>query len=604
MVKNLIEPQLVTLPAKPGVYLFKDEHGEVIYVGKATNLRNRVKSYFSPSNKLPVKIQQLTASIQDLELIVTESEQEALILECTLIKKYQPCHNVLLRDDKSFPYLKIDVNNDWPSVRVTRRPVKDGSKYFGPFARAGLVRKTLKLIAKIFPFRTCNKVITGTASKPCLKYHIHRCLGPCTGEVSREDYDEIIRQVIMFLEGKQELILRDLKSKMENASRRLQFEKAALLRDQIKAIESVIEGQKIAITLKGEQDAIALAQTNDLAYAEVFFIRNNKLVGRDSLLLDGVQDEDPEQIMTSFVKQYYASASSIPPNILLQYPLVEPDVIAGWLKNQRGSPVRIQVPRRGVKRQLLNMVAQNAFKSLELDQARQLALGEPDTVLQELKEKLGLSKVPLRIECYDISNIHGNSAVGSMVVFDKGIPKPNLNRRFKIKTVTGIDDYSMMQEVLKRRFHNYLAKEYKWSIAPDLVLIDGGKGHLSVALQVMKGLGLSSIPVASLAKENEDVFIPNRSEPVYFTQASAALYLLQRIRDEAHRFALSYHQKLRSKGNIASALDSVPGIGPKRKKALLKRFGSVKGIKEATQEELLTASGITNKIAEAIKEYL
>jgi len=604
MVKTAVEHQLATLPPKPGVYLFKDDRGEVIYVGKATNLRSRVRSYFSTGTKLPIKIQQLAASIHDLELIVTNSEQEALILECTLIKKYLPRYNVLLRDDKSFPYLKIDVNNDWPSVRVTRRPVKDGSRYFGPFARAGLVRKTLKLIGEIFPFRSCNRVINGTASKPCLKYHIHRCLGPCTGEVTREEYNEVIRQVTMFLEGKQELVVRDLKAKMENASEQLQFERAALFRDQIKAIESVIEGQKIAITLKGEQDAIALAQSNDLAYVEVFFIRNNKLMGRDSLILDGVQDEEPEQIMTSFVKQYYASVSSIPPDLLLQYPIAEPEVIAEWLKNQRGASVRIHVPNRGAKKQLLNMVAQNAQKALELDQARQLALGEPGTILQELKEKLGLPRFPFRIECYDISNIQGSSAVGSMVVFNKGIPKANLNRRFRIKTVTRIDDYSMIKEVLKRRFRNYLAKEHNWSIAPDLVVIDGGKGHLNAALQVMTELGLSSIPVIGLAKENEDVFIPGKSEPVDFPRTSAALYLLQRIRDEAHRFALTYHQKLRSKRNIASALDGVPGIGPKRKKALLKQFGSVKGIKEATKEDLLTVSGITDKIAEAIREYL
>ena len=600
----LIEDQLKALPAKPGVYLFKDSQGKTIYVGKAASLRHRIRAYFSPSTNLSPKLERLVARISDFETIVTDSEQEALILECNLIKKYRPTYNVRLKDDKTFPYLRIDLKSDWPSVRITRRFHKNGDRYFGPFASASSLRQTLRLIKKIFPFRSCNKTITGKDPKPCLEYHINRCLGPCIGVVSKEDYNEVIRQVILFLEGKRELVLRDLRRKMEKASQQLQFEKAALLRDQIQAIEKVIEGQRIAITVRGNQDVIALAQTKDLAYVEIFFIRSNKLIGRDYILLDGIRNEEPSQIMTSFIKQYYASASSIPPVLLLQYPIEEPEVITKWLANQRGAPIKLHVPRQGTKKQLTDIVIENARQGLALYQAKQSTIIESALVLEELKERLGLPGIPLRIEGYDISNIRGNLAVGSMAVFDKGMPKPAHYRRFKIKSVAGIDDYAMIQEVLRRRLRRCLAADDKWATAPDLILIDGGKGHLNAALEVMKELGLDSIPVASLAKEKEEVFIPGKSEPLDIPQTSAALYLLQRIRDEAHRFALGYHQRLRQKEGIASALDSIPGIGPKRKKALLKKFGSVRGIKEASTDELAKVEGITSKLAEKVKEYL
>lgn len=599
-----IEAQLKSLPSKYGIYLFKDTHGKVLYVGKAANLRHRVKFYFSSGTKLSPKLQKLIANISHLEFIVTDSEQEALILECNLIKKYHPHYNIRLKDDKTFPYLKIDLNNDWPGLYFTRRLRKDGSKYFGPFASAGSVRRTIKLIKKVFPFRSCRKIITGTDIRPCLNYHINRCLGPCIGAVSKKDYDEVIQQVTLFLEGKQELVIRELKGKMAKASNQLQFERAALLRDQIKAIENVIEGQQIAITLRGDMDVIALAQTTDRAYVDIFFVRNNKLIGRDNIIVDGIQDEEPMHIITNFVKQYYTSASSVPPRILLQYPLDESTVISEWLKSLRGSSVKLLVPHRGAKKQLVDIVAENAREGLELYQIKQPSAIEYNTILNDLKGLLKLPSVPLRIEGYDISNIRGNLSVGSMVVFDKGMPKPAHYRRFKIKTVPYIDDYSMIQEVLRRRFHRYLDKEDKWSIVPDLVLIDGGKGHLNAASEVMRELGLDTIPLASIAKENEEVFILAQSVPVDMPKTSVSLHLLQRVRDESHRFALSYHQKLRSKKSILSALDHIPGIGPKRKKALLKKLGSVKGIKEASREELTTVTGITNKLADVIKEYL
>jgi len=599
-----LKEQLKTLSDRPGVYIFKDKLGKIIYVGKASSLRIRVRSYFSSSARLSSKLERLVDSINDLEAIVTNSEYEALILENNLIKKYRPDYNVLLKDDKTFPYLKIDLKNDWPTVRITRRFHKDGDRYFGPFISAYSLRQTMKLIRKIFPFRSCNRIITGKDARPCIEYHIKSCLGPCIGAVSREEYNDIIKQVILFLEGKQEQLIQALRNRMEEASQQLQYEKAALLRDQIQAIENVVENQRIAVTVRGDEDAIALAQTKDLAYVEIFFIRNNKLIGRDYALLNGIRDEEPGQIMTSFVKQYYSSTSAIPPLILLQFPIDESDVISRWLSHQTGASVKLRVPQRGIKKQLINIVEENARQGLALYQAKQSKLIESALVLEELKDRLGLRRMPLRIEGYDISNIRGNQAVGSMAVFSKGLSKRADYRRFRIKTVSGIDDYAMIQEILRRRFKRSIAADDKWSATPDLVLIDGGKGHLNAAVETLEELGLGSIPATSLAKENEDVFVPGRSQPLNIPRTSAALHLLQRVRDEAHRFAIGYHHKLRQKESIVSALDSVPGIGPKRKKDLLKKFGSVRSIREASIGELSQVPGITSSLAEKVKEYL
>lgn len=595
---------LKTLPAKPGVYIFKDSQGRVIYVGKAVCLSSRVQAYFGHGSALSPKHQRLVASIDDVETIVTDSEQEALILECNLIKKYRPLYNVRLKDDKSFPYLRIDLRDEWPTLRITRRFEKDGSRYFGPFASAGSVRQTLKLLKKLFPLRSCNKSITGKETRPCLEYHIKRCLGPCVGAVTKEQYVEMIKQVILFLEGKHQLVTKELKKKMEEASERLEFEKAATLRDQLKAIERVIEGQKIAVTVRGSYDAIAMAQAKDLAYVEVFFVRNDRLIGREYFLLEGTYGEEPEQIMTSFIKQYYASAASIPPLVLLQYPAEEPEVLMAWLSSMRGAAVKIAVPQRGAKKQFMDTIADNARQGLLMYQAKQSTTVQATLALEDLKERLGLPTAPARIEGYDVSNLRGRLAVGSMVVFEHGFPKPSQYRRFRLTLTDRIDDYAMVREVLRRRFRHFLADEEKWSLAPDLILIDGGRGHLNAALEVLGELGIKNIPVVSLAKENEEIFTRDSSNPVEIPKTSTALHLLQRVRDEAHRFAITYHRNLRRREAVASLLDAVPGIGSKRKKALLLKFGSLERIREASVDELASVKGMTRKAAQTLKEYL
>jgi len=596
--------QLKALPAKPGIYIFKDKEGKVIYVGKATNLNSRVRSYFGAASSLSVKVRRLVSKIRDFEFIVTDSEQEALILECTMIKKYPPHYNIRLKDNKTFPYLRININNDWPSVYVTRRVQKDGAQYFGPFASRGSVRKTLRLIERLFPFRSCSKQIEGKDKRPCLDYYIHRCLGPCIGAVEKQEYRDAINEVILFLQGKQEIILRELNAKMKAAALQLHFERAALLRDQIRAIEAVIEGQRIATKLQGEKDAIGLAQNKEQAYVEIFSIRNSKLIGQDYFIMEGIQGESPGQIVTSFVKQYYGSASRIPPLILLQHPVDEPAVLSKWLRQRRGGRVELQVPQRGAKRKLVDTAAENAAQRLALTQAKELKTEVITAGLRELKQKLHLPKMPRRIECYDVSNIQGTLAVSSMVVLEKGRPKPAHYRRFRIKTVTGADDYAMIQETLRRRFKRGLTGGSTWAITPDLVLIDGGKGQLNAALELRRELGLDSVPMASLAKENEEVFIPGDRKPIYIPKDSPALHILQRARDEAHRFAISYHRRLRHKEGITSALDYITGIGPRRKRALLKKFGSIEAIKDASLEELSQTQGITPALARKVKDFL
>jgi excinuclease ABC subunit C len=605
MTAGYITEQRKGLPASPGVYLFKDARGTILYVGKAVNLKHRVGSYFGAGQKLTPKIGRMVGKIADLEYFVTASEQEALILELNLIKRHHPRYNVRLKDDKTFPYLKIDLGEDWPRVHITRRLEENGGRYFGPFASARSVRQTLKLLKGIFPFRSCSKPITGSDDRPCLEYHIGNCLAPCIGAVSRQEYAEVIRQVVLFLEGKQERVLRQLKQRMEQAADNMDFEMAARLRDQIQAVEQVVEGQRIAARVRGEQDVIAFADDKDQACVQVFFIRGGKLIGRESFLLQGTSYEQPGQVMSSFVKQFYASAPHIPPLLLLQHPVDDSAVLQGWLSARRGSRVKIQVPRRGSKKELVGIVAENARQGLEQLKIKQLASPRAlSAALEEIQRELDLPRLPARIEGYDISDIQGAAAVGSLVVFEGGRPKPSYYRRFKIKTVSGADDYAMLGEVLKRRFKRGSEASGSWAVMPDLVLIDGGKGQLGAARAAMREVGAEGIPAAGLAKENEEIFIPQQSKPIILPRSSPGLQLLQRLRDEAHRFALGYHHRVRQKQAFASALDGIPGIGPRRKRALLRQFGSVKAIREASLEELAAARGMTRNLAQKIKEFL
>jgi len=605
LISNLITEQLRQLPTSPGVYLMRDTDGGILYIGKAANLHHRVRSYFSAVQKLSPKLKRMVARVNDFDFFVTTSEQEALILELNLIKRHRPSYNVQLKDDKTFPYLKINTSEDWPRVHITRRLEEDGARYFGPFASGKSIRQTLKTIRGIFPFRSCSKAITGTDLSPCLEYHIGHCLAPCIGAISKSEYDVVIKQVILFLEGKQEKVIQELESKMKKAAEALDFEKAALIRDQIQAVNRVIEGQRIATTVRGEQDVIAFAQDKDQAYVQVFFIRSSKLIGRESFILQGARSEEPSPIMTSFIKQFYNSTPYIPPLLLLQYPVEDTKIIESWLQSKKGAKVNIQVPRQGNKNQLVKIVAENAEQGLEQLKIKQLATpGSLTAALAEIEKELHLPCTPLRMEGYDISNIQGKAAVGSMVVFDKGKPKPSHYRRFRIKTVSGADDYAMLHEVLKRRFKQSRDASDTWAILPDLILIDGGKGQLNAALSAMSEAGVNSVPTASLAKENEEIFIPASSLPIILPRSSQGLQLLQRLRDEAHRFALGYHQKIHKRETFASSLDNIPGIGPKRKRALLKQFGSLRAIREAPIEELAVTAGMSRSLAIRIKEHL
>jgi excinuclease ABC subunit C len=600
-----LKEQLKTLPTKPGIYLFKDKAGKVLYVGKAASLRNRVRSYFGATHPEDSKLHKMMPVVQTLDFIVTDSEQEALILENNLIKKHRPRFNVRLRDDKSYPYIKVALIEEWPRVFLTRRFDDDGSRYFGPYASAGSVRRTLDLLKKLFRYCSPRWVITGRKPRPCFDYSIRRCVGACSSEITKEDYREIIDQVILFLEGKQDKVVRDLRRKMEQAAEALEFEKAALLRDQVEAVESVTEGQKIISAGGGDEDVIAFARERNDACVQIFFVRSGKLIGRENFILQGTQDEEPGHIMASFLQQFYGSAPYVPPRILLQTKPEDMPVINSWLDGLRGGKVSLIAPQRGQKKNLVDMVAENAEQALVQLKAKWLAdTGKTAAALKELQEQLRLPRLPNRVECYDISNIRGTSAVGSMVVFENGRPKPSAYRRFKIKTVEGIDDYAMMQEVLKRRFKRVKAQDAtSWAVIPDLVLIDGGRGHLTSAQEVMRELEVDSVPLAAIAKEYEEIFLPSAAQPLVLPRDSQALYLLQRIRDEAHRFALSYHLHVRKKAALKSEW-SVPGIGPKRKRALVKKFGSVRGIKEASTEELMEVPGMTRRLAERVKEGL
>jgi len=676
--KAKFEDRLKAMPAKPGVYIFRDAKDKVIYVGKAALLRNRVRSYFGSMHGFEEKTRRLVGQIADIDFILTGTVQEALLLEATLVKRHQPFFNVRLKDDKHYPYLKIDLKEQWPRVEITRRVLNDGARYFGPFASAGSVRRTLDLVKKLFPWRSCTKVITGEDPRPCLEYYIHRCVGPCASLCTKEEYDTVIRQTIMFLEGRTDEIGRDLRREMQGASEALEYERAARLRDQVQAIERTTERQVMEVRDRTDMDVFGLARAEQEAYVQVWFVRRGNVIGRDNFQLDGTVDEPDERVLGSFIEQFYESAPYVPRRVLLPIAVEDSQVIEQVLSERRGRPVRLMVPSRGEKRELVQRAVANARESLEQARARWLAdSGNKRQALEQLQDALSLPELPARIECYDISNIQGTSAVGSMVVFVDGHPKRSEYRRFGIKGVAGQNDFAMMQEVLKRRFwkmrretegeganegtpdrpadhdtnrerveaelsqpnagammtaptadgdggsqHGRHARatstsgergrelsngqgtktEYDESFqtTPDLVIVDGGKGQVSAAHDAMRNLGVGQIPLAGLAKRFEELYVKDVSEPIVLDRTSQALYLVQRVRDEAHRFAITYHRGVRSKAGVQSALDTIQGIGPKRKKALLRKFGSVKGIREAGVEEIAATPGFTKALAENV----
>lgn len=627
--------RLHAVPAKPGIYQWRDAKGTILYVGKASSLPNRLRSYLASPAALVGKTRDLMAAVADFEYIVTESEQEALLLENSLIKRHQPKFNVRLRDDKTYPYIKIDLTEDFPQVYITRRTTDDGARYFGPFASAGSVRKTLSLLKRLFPYRSCTKVITGNDERPCLDYYIKRCVGPCIGAASKDEYRQVIDQVILFLEGRTRDVVKDLKHQMWQASENLKFERAAILRDQLKAIERVYEGQRVLSMSKENLDVIAAARARDDAWVEVFFIRDGKLIERDHFMMSGANDNSDSEVITEFVKQFYDSASHVPRRILLSAPMEDEAVIRPWLESKRGGRVDLVVPQRGEKRHLIEMVRENAQHGLEQREAALAADTDlMQSAMQELQEELSLPRLPRRIECYDISHIQGTNTVASMAVFEDGQPKRAHYRRFRIKTVEN-DDFSSMREVLTRRFkrlqaarnggtepeepvkpedsesatagepHANGAKEKEsFGDVPDLVIIDGGKGQLGIAVQVFLELGIHDIPLSSLAKQEEELYIPQNPDPILLPRSSRALFLAQRIRDEAHRFAITYHRERRSKASVQSALDLVPGIGAKRKRMLIRELGSVKAIHDASVEDIAAVPGMTRKLAEKVKEYV
>ena len=622
MALSLFERRLRNAPNRPGVYIMKDVRGNVLYVGKASVLSNRLRNYFGSPANLPNKIRRMLGQLDDFECIVTDTEAEALILENTLIKRHKPRYNARLKDDKTYPYLKIDLAEDFPKVYITRKVAKDGGRYFGPFATAGTVRQTMDLIKRLFPYRSCTKAITGKDVRPCLEYYINRCVAPCTGLASKEDYAKVINQVTLFMEGDTEAVTTDLRTNMEKASEELEFERAAVLRDRMRSVQKVADEQQIKVDANpiSDMDVIAFTQSDSDTWVEVFFIRHNKLVGRDHFFMDGAQDELPGLVMGQFIKQFYQSASAIPPRILLQHPLEEEELIGDWLRDLRGGAVRLVLPQRGQHKKLIDMVAENARQGLEHHRVRWL--DNTDIIhgaMAELQEELSLPTDLRRMECYDISHIQGTNTVASMAVFEDGKPKSSEYRRFKIKTVEGVDDFESMREVLRRRFKRMAdarakgnrpedkgtnSKDASWGIFPDLVLIDGGKGQLSAALEVFLEMGLDNVPLASLAKENEWLYVPHTPEPIVLARNSQALYLVQRIRDEAHRFAITYHRNLRSKSSLKSPIDLVTGIGPKRKRMLLRRFGSVSGIKQASLDEIAAVPGLTRSLAILLKQSL
>jgi excinuclease ABC subunit C len=616
--QGLLAERLRTLPDRPGVYMFKDATGTIIYIGKATSLQHRVRSYFQGVEH-DLKKQHIVGDAVDVDYILTDSPVQALRWEADLIKRERPRYNVRLRDDKAYPYIRIAVQEPWPHVGIVRRISPDGARYFGPFTDSDAVRNTLDTVNRLFPYIRCRKPITGTDRRACIYYDIKRCVAPCIGAVNHAEYRQLIDNAVAFLEGKQDEALDTLRQEMDQAAEAWQFERAAALRDRIQAAERIIAQQRVVAGTRVEQDVLGFARENGNVCVQVFYIRDGKLRGRDYFLLEGAADESDNEVVTSFLLQHYGAATQLPREVLLPATVEDRRSMEAWLQDQAGHSVKLRVPARGNALRLIELAAENAREALERQKVEWLSDTARTTgALLELQEHLDLDTAPERVECYDISNIQGTNSVGSMVVFEHGRPKRSDYKRFQIKTVEGANDFASMAEVLTRRFKrlresqtgngddsaNGSSPESSWDKVPDLVIVDGGKGQLSAALGVMDDLALAAIPVVGLAKEREEIFLPGRPDPVLLPRGSQSLFLVQRIRDEAHRFAITYHRKMRGKSSLRSALDDLPGVGPKRKRALLRAFGSVKGIKGATVDELASVPGMTRRTAQLVKAQL
>lgn len=601
--------RLAALATRPGVYLMKDAEGTIIYVGKAISLRNRVRSYFQSQRHKDPKTRELVKHIVDFDVIRTDTASEALILENNLIKKYLPRYNIMLKDSKTYPYIRI-TNEEWPRVISTRMVVQDGSQYFGPYTSAGAAYKTINLLNRLFPYRKCDKKITGH-EEVCLYYHMHQCTAPCIGAVSHAEYMKSIDGAAKFLGGKGDEIVKDIEADMMAAAEELNFERAAELRDRLQAVNHVLERQKIVIDTGSSADIIGVSKgEGGDAGVQISFLRHGKIVGSEFFPMQARIEDTESEILQAFVAQFYEDAALIPPRLVLQYEMSAEEslMIEEWLTGKRGGKVTIHVPKRGNQLGLVRMVGKSAAENLEQARIKHLSDEQKVTAaLTELAEALDLPRLPRRIECFDNSNIQGTSPVASMVVFNDGKPAKKEYRRFSIKTVVGADDFASMKEVLTRRFRRARdadeETEGKWTTLPDLVIVDGGKGQLNAAIEALEEVGMQ-VPICGLAKEQEEIFLPGRSDSILLPRDSQALFLVQRLRDEAHRFAITYHRNTRRKSAFRSQLDDVPGVGPTRKKALMRHFGSIKAMRAATIDELTQVDGINQTVAIALKSAI
>ncbi|HBH01039.1 MAG: excinuclease ABC subunit C [Candidatus Rokubacteria bacterium RBG_16_73_20] len=587
--------KLARVPDRPGVYLYRDAKRQVLYVGKAASLRTRVRSYFQDSRPRDPKTDALVRQIRDLEYVVTDNELEALMLEANLVRRHRPRYNIILRDDKHYPFLKLTTDEEFPRLVVARRVQDDGATYYGPFYPATAMRETLRLARQLFPLRTCSIPIDGRLERPCIQHAIHRCNAPCTGWETREGYAKTVRDVRRFLEGKDEDLALTLTREMEAAAGELKFERAAVLRDQIQSLNKVRERQKIISTEELDQDVIGVVRQGSDACVELFFVRRGRLVGQEPFFLDKVAGWSDGEILSAFVRQFYGKAVAPAPEILVSEPIPEAELVAEWLTGLAGRRVQLTAPQRGARRQFVAMAEENAALALQShllsrDDRQQL-------VLEELAQALSLPGPPNRIEGYDISNIQGTEQVGSLVVWENGGMKKDDYKRFRIRTVAGADDFAALREVLGRRFARALEHG---DVLPDLVLIDGGRGQLNAGLKALGDLGLDWVPVAALAKREEEVYVGESLHPLVLDRTSPALHTLMRIRDEAHRFAITYHKKLRARRTLRSELDAIPGVGPTLRTSLLRTLGSARRVRESSVAELAAVPRVTPKLAQRI----